>query len=118
MTIGYPSGSFYIVRSETENPRRDDPAKLAAGTDALGWKQQEGNVDYARKQTACLTAATKYVTRRHDYTQEFDPVNSCTGGEDSTNAQKLTTIVHCQNAMQETVEPIDDGFTLLCRGWP
>jgi hypothetical protein len=55
---------------------------------------------------ACLTAGGKYVTGRHDYTQEFNPVNSCNGGKDSTNAQK---------AMQETVEPADDGFTLLCR---
>jgi len=33
----YPSGSFYIVRSETKNPYQDDPAKSAAGIDALGW---------------------------------------------------------------------------------
>jgi hypothetical protein len=64
---------------------------------------------------ARLTEGGKYVTGRQDHTQEFNPVNSCNSGKDSTNARKLTIMVHCQKAMLETVEPIDDGFTLLCR---
>jgi hypothetical protein len=62
-----------------------------------------------------LNNGREICTGRHDHIQEFNPVNSCYGGKDSTNAQKLTTMVHCQKAMQETVEPIDGGFTLLCR---
>jgi hypothetical protein len=56
-----PSGSFYIVWLETENPRRDDPAKLAAGTDALGWKQicaagfaDAGGFDLTLMELACV----------------------------------------------------------------
>src|SRR5271170_3205044 len=42
---------------------------------------------YARKQVACLTSGGKYVTGRRDHTQEFNPVNSCNGGKDSTNVR-------------------------------
>lgn len=73
-------------------------------------------MDYLCKEAnGMLNSGREICTGRHDHTQEFNPVHSCNGGKDSTNAQKLTTMVHCQKAMQETFEPIDNGFTLLCR---
>lgn len=71
-------------------------------------------MDYLCKEVnGILNSGREICTGRYDHTQEFNPVNSCNSGKDSTNAQKLTTMVHCRKAMQETVEPIFDVFTRM-----
>jgi len=50
------------------------------------------------------------MSGRYDHTQEFDPVNSCNGGKDSTNAQKLTTMVHCQKRYRRRLSPLSTGL--------
>lgn len=60
------------------------------GPNNSGSIQQEGNVDYLCKEVnSMLNSRWKRVTGRRDYTKQFNSVNSCNGGKDSTNVRNL-----------------------------